>query len=129
MRGKRRILRRRQRQAYAIGQRGGAKDLQRRTDRAIDIRRAAMAFGDRAVIRCDRRGAVAVQQHVEILRMKMPITRDELDQHRRQREPMWSAGKAGPPEEEAARHRSENKRKVAAVTSHDKAMVLGRAAI
>ena len=103
---RRRWLRRRHRQADAIGQRRAAEKRNGCADGAVGIADKAVAEpATGAVGRRDRRRAMALQQRSEILRMDMAVAGDELNHHRQQREPLRRAAEVSPPDGDTIKHR------------------------
>lgn len=111
------MLNRRQRHTHAFGQSRAAKHGDRCADRAVNVaRRPRAAAAAESLSRSERQRSMAACEKIEIVRIEMAEARDELDKHRQQREPFWRAVQAGPPVDEASKHRGRDKRKAAAVT-------------
>jgi len=92
-------------QSNAVGQRRAAEELDRRTDRAVDIAGEPLpgpAAGALRVRKCQR--LMAALQRSENLAIEMPEAEDELEEHRQQRQELRRAAEMRPPDGKTTKH-------------------------
>jgi len=104
-------------QMGAVRQRRAAEELDRGTDRAVDIAGEPLprsAAGCLRVRECQR--LVAAPPCRENLAVEMAEAEDELNQNRKQRRELRRAAEPRPPDSETPKHRRQHRPKLAALT-------------